>query len=242
MSTDLAVIFGIKFWSAPPDENHPYGHHRIEAVITILIGLILVIIAIGIGYESLINIRVIHKEQISLIAIIGPFLSIILKEILYRWTINVGTRTKSSAVIANAWHHRSDSFSSIPALIAVIVASINPDWAFIDHIGALIISIFILKVSWDIISPSLSELVDSGASKKDQDLIKKIALSVGGVKNVHKIRTRKLGSKLCVDLHILIDPEISVRLGHEISEEVKDILIEKGPDIMDVVVHMEPDE
>ena len=242
VSTDLAVLLGIRFWSAPPDKDHPYGHHRIEALVTIMIGSILAIVAIGIGFEALTTTREVHIDQTSWIAVIGPILSIILKEVLHRWTLTVGKRTKSSAVIANAWHHRSDVLSSFPALIAVIASSINPDWAFIDHIGAFIISLFILKVSWDTISPSLSELIDGGVSDEDRDIIKKIVLDVDGVKDVHAIRIRKLGLNLCIDLHILVDPDISVRTGHNISEEVKNSLIEEGPEVMDVVVHIEPDE
>ncbi|MDY6959889.1 MAG: cation diffusion facilitator family transporter, partial [Halobacteriota archaeon] len=128
------------------------------------------------------------------------------------------------------------------ALIAVIAASINPDWAFMDHLGALVISLFILKVSWDIISPSLSELIDGGVSHNDREIIRKISLEVEGVKDVHAIRTRKLGPNICVDLHILVDPDISVRNGHYISEEVQNRLVEDGPEVMDVVVHIEPDE
>ncbi len=242
MSTDFAVIFGVKFWTAPPDEDHPYGHLRIEALITTVIGLTLTAVAIGLGYKALTSLRETHLEQPGWIALIGPLLSIVFKEILYRWTIVVGTRTKSSAVVANAWHHRSDALSSFPALIAVAASALNPDWSFIDHIGALIISIFILKVSWDIISPSLSELTDRGASIKDRELIKKIAMEVDSVKEVHAVRTRKFGSNIHVDLHILVEPEISVRLGHDISEEVKKTLIKNGPKILDVVVHLEPYE
>ncbi|MDY6931509.1 MAG: cation diffusion facilitator family transporter [Halobacteriota archaeon] len=242
VSTDIAVLLGLRYWSAPPDEEHPYGHHRIEAIVTIIIGSILGIVAFGIGYEAIFTIREVHIEQTSWIAIVGPILSIVLKEALHRWTIKVGRRTKSSAVIANAWHHRSDALSSIPALIAVIAASINPDWAFMDHLGAFIISLFIIKVSWDIIGPSFSELIDGGVSHNDREIIRKIALGVDNVKDVHAIRTRKLGPNICVDLHILVDPDISVRNGHNISEEVKNKLIEDGPEVMDVVVHIEPDE
>lgn len=242
MSTDFAVIFGVKFWTAPPDEDHPYGHLRIEALITTAIGLTLTAVAIGLGYKALTSLRETQLEQPGWIALIGPLLSMVFKEILYRWTMVVGTHTKSSAVVANAWHHRSDALSSLPALIAVVASAINPEWSFIDHIGALIISVFILKVSWDIITPSLSELTDRGASIKDRELIKKIAMEVDGVKEVHAVRTRKFGSNIHVDLHILVEPEISVRLGHDISEEVKKELIKNGPKILDVVVHLEPYE
>ncbi len=242
MFTDFAVILGIKYWSAPPDENHPYGHQRIEAIVTIAIGLILVFVAFGIGYNAIITIDKVHEHATTWIAIIGPVLSILIKEILYQWNVTVGKEAKSSAVIANAWHHRSDALSSIPALIAVAAASISPDWAFIDHIGAVIISLFILKISYDIIRPSLSELADSGATDEDLNQIREISLNIDGVNSVHAIRTRKFGANLHVDLHVLVEPAISVRSGHDIAEKVKAELIKEGPDILDVIVHIEPDE
>jgi cation diffusion facilitator family transporter len=242
MSTDLVILFGVKFWSAPPDADHPYGHRRLEAIITTSIGLSLAAVAVALGYHALATTRDPDIQQTGWIAIIGPFLSIIIKEILYQWTVKVGKLVKSSAVIANAWHHRSDAFSSIPALMAVIAASFDPKLAFLDHIGALIISLFILKVAWNILAPALSELADHGASEKDREIIHQIAGNVSGVKEAHAIRTRKFGSHIHVDLHIMVDPEMSVRMGHHISEEVKIALMEKGPEIRDVVVHLEPYE
>jgi cation diffusion facilitator family transporter len=242
MVTDFAVLFGVKFWTAPPDEDHPYGHRRIESIITTAIGIGLVVVAVGISYNALISIRKTHLGQAGWVALTGPALSVVLKEMLFRWTVTIGNRSKSSAVIANAWHHRSDALSSLPAFIAVAASALKPAWAFIDHIGALIVSLFILKVSWDIIRPALSELADSGASELERESIKEIAFKVNGVKEVHAIRTRKLGPNLYVDLHILVDPEMSVRLGHDISEEVKKDIIANGPGVIDVVVHLEPFE
>ena len=147
---------------------------------------------------------------------------------------------RSSAVIANAWHHRSDALSSIPALVAVVVAALYPEWGLVDHIGAIIIAGFILKVAWDIIIPALQKLIDTGASAKTRKEIIAHAMGVKGVKSAHAIRTRKFGSHLLVDLHILVNPELSVREGHKISEDVKEQLLNNGPEIMDVVVHLEP--
>jgi len=242
LTTDFAVILGVKYWSAPPDEDHPYGHLRIEALITMIIGVALVGVALGLAYKSLTTIRQAHIKQTSWIAIGGPLLSIIIKEIIYQRTLIIGTRVKSTAVIANAWHHRSDALSSIPALIAVSASAVNPKWAFIDHIGAIIVSVFILKVSWDIMIPSLSELTDRGASLKERASIKMIASNINGVKDVHAIRTRKFGSNLHIDLHILVDPDISVYRGHQISENVKNALLKNGPEVIDVVIHLEPYE
>ncbi len=242
MTTDFAVLWGMKLWSAPPDEDHPYGHGRIETVITATIGIILALVAIEISYKAVITLRDPLLRQPSWIAITGPALSILFKEFLYRWTVTVGKRTKSSAVIANAWHHRSDALSSMPALLAVAISVINPEWAFVDHIGAIIVSIFILKVSWDIIIPSFAELIDRGATRKERARICQVVVNVSGVKGVHAIRTRKAGSNIHVDLHIEVDSTITVKEGHDIAEDVKKELLAKGPDILDVVVHVEPVE
>ena len=240
MTTDIAVLLGVCFWSAPPDDHHPYGHQRIEELVTLAIGLALVIVAVGLGYNSVVTIHEAHIQNIGWVAVSGPILSIIGKELLYRWTVHVGDQVRSSAVIANAWHHRSDALSSIPALVAVVVAALYPEWGLVDHIGAIIIAGFILKVAWDIIIPALQKLIDTGASAKTRKEIIAHAMGVKGVKSAHAIRTRKFGSHLLVDLHILVNPELSVREGHKISEDVKEQLLNNGPEIMDVVVHLEP--
>ncbi len=240
MATDIAVIVGVRFWSAPPDTDHSYGHQRIEAFVTMGIGLALASVAVGLGYNSLATIHDDHIQAIGWVALVGPALSILGKEALYHWTVRVGVQVKSTAVIANAWHHRSDAISSVPALIAVVVAALYPDWGFVDHIGAVIIAVFILKVSWVILVPAFQELTDTGVSLKTQGQINDLAMSVNGVKSVHAIRTRKFGPHLHVDLHILVEPDLSVRAGHTISENVKHHLLQHGPDVLDVVVHTEP--
>ncbi|MEE8400288.1 MAG: cation diffusion facilitator family transporter [Desulfobacterales bacterium] len=242
MATDLAVIFGVKYWLAPADVNHPYGHRRIETIITAAIGISLVIVAVGIGAKALASIREPQLAQPRSIALIGAVLSLILKEGLYHWTFSVGKRTKSPAVIANAWHHRSDALSSIPAIIAVTIAIMNPALAFIDHVGALVVSIFILRVSWNIIYPAFAELSDSGAAQKDLDRIASVANGIPGVQHVESIRTRRFGNGIHVDLHVQVEGEMSVRDGHDISGRVKRLLLDRGPDVLDVVVHIEPYE
>lgn len=242
IGTDVAVLLGVKFWSSPADSEHPYGHWRIETLVTAIIGIALFIAGIEIAYKSITSINEVHKTGPSLIAIVGPMISIILKEVLYRWNKSVGKNIKSKALIANAWHHRSDALSSIPVLFAVLLASINPKFVIVDHIGAFVVSIFIMKVSWDILKESFGELVDVSAPKKDLKKIKDVIKKVTGVKSIHAVRTRKLGPGLHVDLHVLVDGNITVKEGHDISEEVKRELIEKGPDVFDVVVHLEPYE
>jgi cation diffusion facilitator family transporter len=240
LSTDIAVIVGVRFWSAPPDHHHPYGHQRIETIIAAGIGLILATVALGLVANALQSFRLPRETQTGWIALAGPICSIVFKEILFRWTRRVGERIRSSAVIANAWHHRSDVLSSVPALLAVSAAAFNEDWWFVDPIGAWLIALFILKVAWDIIRPSLSELTDQGAPEKDLQRMQELAFRVEGVREVHALRTRRLGNGLTIDLHVLVDPEMSVRDGHTIAEKVKTELLEKGPDVVDAVVHLEP--
>lgn len=240
MSTDLAVILGVKYWSAPADEDHPYGHQRIETIITGMIGFSLVIVAFGIGYNALLTMRDVDIKQPGWIALVGIAVSIVLKEGLYHRTIAVGKRTKSSALMANAWHHRSDALSSIPALIAVAAAAVHPGLAFIDRVGALIVALIIIKVSWSILHPAISELADRGASQKDREKIASIVAGIDGVRDVYAIRTRRMGAGLFADIHIMIDGKMTIWQGHHISEAIKHELIANGPEILDVLVHLEP--
>ncbi len=240
MATDAAVLIGVKYWSAPPDKDHPYGHWRIETIITGFIGIALAAVAVGIGYNAIATLKDHCIETPRWIAIIGALVSIIVKEFLYHWNVKVGRKVKSSALIANAWHHRSDALSSIPALLAVAISVIKPQWAFVDHIGAIIVSLIILKVSWDIVLPALKKLSDSGVSAKETEHIRSIAMRVDGVKDAHAIRTRDAGHGIFVDMHVLVDGDISVSEGHSISEKVQDEIIKNGPDVLDVVVHIEP--
>ncbi|HQN73662.1 MAG TPA: cation diffusion facilitator family transporter [bacterium] len=240
--TDMAVIIGSTYWSAPPDESHPHGHRRIETVITAFIGLALVVVAFGMGWNAVSTMTDEDNKPPEMIAFIAAIISIMVKEGLYQWTAIAGKKIRSQAMIANAWHHRSDAFSSIPAAIAVIAAIIFPGFGFIDHAGAIIVCLFILNAAYKISWPALKELTDAGAGEQICVSIENIARSVEGVKDVHKCRTRYLGSGIQVDMHVLVNPEMSVRSGHEISAAVKKELLDQVDDIIDVVVHLEPFE
>ena len=242
LTTDIAILIGVKYWSAPPDEEHPYGHGRIETIVTTFIGLILAMTALGIGWEAISTIRDEHIENPKWISLIGIGFSIVMKEILFRVTMKYSKKTNSSSLKANAWHHRTDAFSSIPAFIAVFISVNYPKLAFIDHVGAIIVAVIILRVAWQIFSSSFSELTDKGANKEDIEKIKKIALQNKDVKEVHGIRSRNHGVDKLVDLHVLVDDNITVKEGHDIADQVKNALLKQGPSISDVVVHIEPFE
>ena len=239
-ATDVAVLVGVKFWSKPPDDCHPHGHQRIEFLVTIFIGLLLAAVALGLVYNALVTLHEPHRSPPGPIAFFAAVLSIFTKELLYRWTISVGREIRSTALIANAWHHRSDGLSSVPAAAAVAGAVLVPGLAFLDHLGAIVVSIFIFQAAWKIVHPSVEQLVDRGAPEEICRGIEQLAATTPGVLGVHAIRTRHIGSGIEVDLHVLVDPEISVEEGHRISEEVKRRLVEYVSDVVDVVVHLEP--
>ncbi|MCK5051026.1 MAG: cation transporter [Candidatus Cloacimonetes bacterium] len=241
-STDLIILLGVKYWTAPPDDNHPYGHQKIESFVTIIIGIILLTAACGIGYHAIATINVGHADKLKLFTIVGPIISIIFKELLFRKTYQVGVKTNSSAVKANAWHHRTDALSSIPVLIAVVASLINPKLIILDHIGAIIVAAFIIKLAVEIIYKNINELVDTGISEEEYLLISKVISEIKRVKGFHKVRSRKLGSSIYLDLHLEVDGDLSVSEGHDITEDVQQALISSNPKIIDVMVHLEPEE
>ena len=241
-ATDIAILIGVRYWTAPADECHPYGHRKIETIVAAGIGLALAGVAVAMGAHAVVGISERHASSPNIIALAGALISIVLKEGLFRWTIRVGKQERSRAVIANAWHHRSDALSSIPAAIAVIVAMIRPDWIFVDHIGAIVVSVFILHAAWRIVKPVFAELTDTSASPLVHDQIRDAAIAVHKAESVHAIRTRQMGSAIFVDLHITVDPEITVRAGHDIASAVEKNIQDQVPDIVDVVVHLEPEE
>jgi len=241
-STDLAILIGVRFWCAPPDADHPHGHRRIETVVTVGIALVLAGVAVGLTWNALATLKERHSVPPSGFALAAALLAIVAKEALYRRTLAVGKRIKSSAVVANAWHHRSDALSSVPVALAVLAAQVNASWSFLDHVAAVVVALFILGAVWKIARPAMAQLVDAGAPQKDLDRIRAIALETEGVRAMHALRTRYIGPDLGVDLHVKVDPELTVRQGHDISERVKERLLADGPDLIDVVVHLEPHE
>ena len=238
--TDIAVIFGAHFWSAPADEDHPHGHGRIETLITVVIGIALYSVAVGLGVHAIRGLREAPAIAPSAVALVAALASIIVKEALYRWTAMMGRKANSSALVANAWHHRSDAFSSVPAALAVAATLIDPEWAVVDRVGAVVVCLLILQAAWRILRPAIDQLIDAGAPASDRQRIEKLALQVDGVEAAHAVRTRYVGSDLAVDLHVEVDGGLSVAEGHDIAVAVRRKLLEEGPDVTDALVQIEP--
>lgn len=238
--TDVAVILGVRYWTAPADEDHPHGHGRIETLITVVIGLVVGAVAIGMGVEAIRGLRHPPEAAPTGIAFVVALVSIVVKEALYRWTARVGREVHSPALVANAWHHRSDAISSIPAAAAVAMAMIDPEWAVVDRVGAVVVCLLILQASWHILRPAIDQLIDAGAPASDRRRIEELALQVDGVEAAHAVRTRYVGSDLAVDLHVEVDGGLSVGEGHTIAVAVRRKLVEEGPNVTDAVVQIEP--
>ena len=241
-TTDFAVIAGSHFWSRPPDESHPYGHQRLETLVTVFIGLMLAAAGIGIGWDAVATLREKDSTPPGWIALFAAMISILTKEVLYRWTTTAGKKIKSPALAANAWHHRTDAISSIPVLFAVGGALIFPSWSFLDLVGAVVVSIFVMHAAMKIIWPGVSELIDAGAPKDIQKKIADIACNNQGVQEAHKVRTRYISTSILVDMHIVVDGSISVRDGHAIADAVEYKIIDSIPNVLDVVVHVDPSD
>ncbi|HUT77596.1 MAG TPA: cation diffusion facilitator family transporter [Polyangia bacterium] len=240
--TDVAVLVGIRYWSRPPDETHPYGHKRIETLVTAFIGVMLAAAAFGLGWDAIKGLTAERDDPPTVLALIAALTSIVLKEALYHYTRIAGTRVRSSALAANAWHHRSDALSSIPASVAVGLALYDPTLAFVDHVGELLVAMLVLVAAWKISAPALDQLVDRGASAADTAVIRCLAEAVPGVREVHELRTRFAGVGILVDVHVLVTGSLTVCEGHRIADEVKRSLVADGPNVEDAVIHIEPFE
>jgi len=240
--TDFAVIIGSYYWSRPPDSNHPYGHRRLETLVTLFIGVMLIGAGAGIGWEAVLTIKEKHAQPPSMTALWAAVVSIIIKEFMYQWTARVGKKIKSMSLVANAWHHRLDSFSSIPVFIAVGISIIFPEWTFLDRIGAVFVTALIFHAAVKIIFDGIKEFVDIGASEEVLHQIKSLAESHPSVLQAHGIRTRYMGSNLQVNLHLVLDSHMTVFDGHAVAEAVKKQILERGPEVIDVDIHIEPSE
>ena len=238
--TDLVVVFSVRYWVAPADDDHPYGHGKIEALVTLVISAALVFAAWELARNAVMSlVRGKSDATPGAMALAVALGSIVLKEIVFIVTRAVARRVRSTALEANAWHHRSDALSSIPVAAAVAVLWVCPSLWWVDAAGALIVSAFVLHVAWKLASPALQELTDAQIGSK-ADAVAAVALGVVGVKGVHKPRARRYGSSFQADIHIQVDGSLSVAEGHAIGHAVKEAVVNAGLDVDDVVVHVEP--
>ncbi|CCC57979.1 cation diffusion facilitator family transporter [Caloramator australicus] len=232
------VILGLKISSREEDEKHPYGHEKFEPVFAKIISIVLIITGFLIGYEG---IKKLVSGEIAVpgrIALMAALISIIVKEAMYWYTIIVARKIKSISMEADAWHHRSDAFSSVGTFVGIFAARLG--YKFFDPLAAVVVSFFIIKVGVDFYLRATKELVDEAVDKETVEKIKKVVLEVEGVKGIQDLKTRIFGHKVYVDLEIYVDERLTVKEGHDIAQRVHDALEEEVDCIKHCMVHIEP--
>jgi len=240
--SSLLVLFGLKYSSRPADENHPYGHGKAEALVTFAVVGFLVISATVIAYESIQHIQTPHKTPESFTLYILAAI-VITKEIFYRMVSKKSDETNSSSLKADAWHHRSDAITSLMAFIGISIAIfMGPGYETADDWAALFASGFIIYNAYLIFRPALGEILDEHLHDDLIVQIREIATTVEGVIDTEKCYARKTGMRYLIDLHLIVDGQLTVAEGHEIAHRLKDKLQQKLPEIADVLIHVEPYE
>ena len=239
--TDMFVLYAAKHAHREADAEHPYGHGRIETVATQGLGIALIGIAVGIGIDAV-------RELIDpsdaptpgVLALSIAVLSILSKEAIYHYTIRVARKHRSNMLRANAWHSRTDAISSV--IVVIGIGGTMAGLVYLDALAAVAVAVMVAKIGWDLAWHSMQELVDRGLELDEVEKIKQKIMDVDGVAALHMLRTRRMGPDALVDVHIQVDPALSVSEGHHIGEKVRSVLIGDVEDIADVMVHIDPED
>jgi cation diffusion facilitator family transporter len=238
--TDFFVLFALKHGHKGADEEHPYGHARIETAVTLLLGIVLFAVGIGIAIGA--GMKLGQREAFVIPSVITLWIALgtlLAKEALYHYTMRTARAFDSEMLRANAWHHRSDAISSLIVLIGIGGALIG--FAYLDSIAAIIVALMIIKIGVELAWGALRELVDTGLSHQDLETLRQAILSVDGVKALHLLRTRKVGERALADVHLIVDERLSVSEGHQIGEAVRSKLMNESA-MNDVTVHIDTEE
>lgn len=243
--SDFVVIIFVRISSKEQDEEHKYGHGKFETLATLIVSLMLLAVGVKLivrGAESIV--RFINGEalpQPKMIALYMAAVSIAAKEILYQITAKVGRRVESQAVIANAWHHRTDAISSIGALIGIAGAIfLGNKWTVLDPIAGCIISVIIFIVSIKMALGAINELMEVSLPKEDEDEIQKLITSVEGLNDVHELKTRRNGQSVIIDVHVVVNPDLTVAVAHEMTEKAERLLKRRFGNRSQIYIHIEP--
>ena len=243
--TDIVVIAFVRISGKPQDEDHEYGHGKYETFATALIGAALLIVGIGIFADSASGIvgfmRGERLEAPGMLAFVAALVSVLSKEAVYRYTVIKGRRLNSKAVIANAWHHRSDALSSVGTMAGIGGAIFLGDtWRVLDPLAALVVSLFIIRVAWQLVKPSIDELLEKSLPKEMEDTITAVILSFKGVRSPHHLRTRYIGNTIAIEVHIRLDGSMTLSEAHDITKGIEAALKEKFGERTHIGIHMEP--
>lgn len=238
--SSIIVIIGVRLAGRDPDVEHPYGHERFESVAAIVLAIILFVTGIFIGHtaiEDLSSGAASHSEP-GLLALIAAFVSIVVKEAMYRYTKRYAVKYDSDALMADAWHHRSDALSSIGALIGIEGA--RRGLHYLEPLASLVICVFIVKAAFDIFKAAIGKMVDHACSAELQKELSACAESQAGVERIDSLQTRCFGNRVYVDIEIAVCGELSLRQAHEIAERVHEAIEQGFPQVKHIMVHVNP--
>ena len=243
--TDIVVMIFVRISSKEEDENHHYGHGKFETLATVIIGIVLVAVGLGIMKNGIVSIVEVAKgnsiKSPGIIALVAAIISIAVKEILYRYTVIKGKKLDSPSVVANAWHHRSDAFSSIGTTLGIGGAIIlGNKWTILDPIAAVVVSVFIFKVAYQLTKAGLDELLEKSLPKEIEKKIIEILLSFDEISSPHHLRTRRIGKSYSIDVHIRMDGAMSLYDAHQITVDIENKLKEELHKDIFINIHMEP--
>lgn len=244
-ATDIVVLGSFVFIGKPSDEDHDYGHGKYETFATTIISVALLFVGLGILYSGSLAVwealQGHHLHRPGIIALAAAILSIIAKEWLYHYTVASGKKIKSQAVIANAWHHRSDAFSSIGTMIGIGGAILLGDkWRVLDPIASIIVSFFIIKVGCEIAKGSISELLEGSLGEHEKKKILKLVGDIKGIAQPHNLRTRRIGNTIAVDIHVRVKPDWTVKKAHALTKKIEVNIREYFGQNSFISVHVEP--
>lgn len=240
--SSLILFAGLRIAAKAPDTDHPYGHGKAEPLAATIIGLTMGAAAILIVVESISNILTPHQPpETFTLWVLGAV--ILVKEILFRFVDRVAQEADSTAVKADAWHHRSDAITSGAAFIGILIAILGgKGYEVADDYAALVAAGIVMINAYKVFRPALNEVMDAAPSQHLSQEVKGLAAQVSGVQGLEKCFVRKMGFELFVDLHVLVDGDLSVREGHDIAHQVKDVILRSNPRIYDVLIHIEPND
>lgn len=239
--TDFMVVVIVNFSHAEPDEEHPYGHQRFETLGTVALGFILVAVAGAMAFESILNIFAADETAIpGWPTLVVALLSIISKEWIFRYTLAAGKKLESDLLVANAWHSRTDAYSSILVFVGIGGAMLGAPW--LDSLAAVGVAVFVAKIGWDLSWKSLQELVDTALPQDELDALTREVQSVEGVIAVHSFKSRKMGAKSLLEMHLQVSPYISASEGHYIGDTVVMRLLKNFPSIGHVIFHIDTED
>ncbi|MBQ0745068.1 MAG: cation transporter [Marinobacter sp.] len=238
VASDLVVLGVMKLSRQEPDENHPYGHQRIETFGTLVLGSILIAVGAALAWENTLRLVEGNIDNIpEWPVLIAAGVSVVGKEWIFRYTRHIGQAIRSDLIIANAWHSRTDAFSSVVVLVSTAGAMLGLLW--LDVLAAIAVAAIIIHIGWKFTWDSVQELVDTGLSPDDTEMLKIIARSTDGVLNVHELRSRRMGQDILLDIHLVVRPEISVSEGHQIGMQVVAGMRNALENILDINFHID---